>query len=42
MSRAEVYLADPDVTLWAGDVLDSLRELSDESVHTVITSPPYW
>lgn len=25
-----------------GDVLDRLRELSDESVHCVMTSPPYW
>ena len=25
-----------------GDVLDRLRELPDESVHCVVTSPPYW
>jgi len=25
-----------------GDALSSLRELPDESVHCVITSPPYW
>lgn len=25
-----------------GDVLDRLRELPEESVHCVITSPPYW
>lgn len=24
------------------DVLDVLRELSDESVHTCVTSPPYF
>lgn len=24
------------------DVMDGLRELSDESVHCVVTSPPYW
>lgn len=25
-----------------GDVLHRLRELPDESVHCVVTSPPYW
>lgn len=25
-----------------GDVLDRIREIPDESVHCVITSPPYW
>jgi len=25
-----------------GDVLDRLKELPDESVHCVVTSPPYW
>lgn len=25
-----------------GDVLESLRELPDNSVHCVVTSPPYW
>lgn len=25
-----------------GHVLDALRSLSDESVHCVVTSPPYW
>lgn len=25
-----------------GDVLDKLREMPDESVHCVVTSPPYW
>jgi len=28
--------------LLQGDVLARLRELSDESVHCVVTSPPYW
>lgn len=28
--------------LLQGDVLDKLRELPDESVHCVVTSPPYW
>lgn len=29
-------------TILVGDVLDRLRELPDESVQCVITSPPYW
>jgi len=37
-----VYLADPDVTLYHGDALETLRTLPDESVHCVVTSPPYW
>jgi DNA modification methylase len=38
----EPYLRDADVTLYQGDVLDVLRELSDESVDCCVTSPPYW
>lgn len=37
---AEVYLSDPDVTLWQGDVLETLRQMPDESVDCVVTSPP--
>jgi site-specific DNA-methyltransferase (adenine-specific) len=29
-------------TIYVGDVLDRLRELPDESVQCVVTSPPYW
>lgn len=29
-------------TIMTGDVLKRLRELPDESVHCVVTSPPYW
>ncbi|HXH06784.1 MAG TPA: site-specific DNA-methyltransferase [Vicinamibacterales bacterium] len=36
------YLADPDVTIYHGDVLAVLRELPDESVDCVATSPPFW
>ena len=25
-----------------GDVLERLREVPDESIHCVVTSPPYW
>ncbi len=32
----------PIVDVRIGDVLDKLRELPDESVHCVVTSPPYW
>ena len=36
------YLQDSDFTLYNGDALDVLRELPDESVDCVVTSPPYW
>ena len=31
-----------DATLYLGDVLAVLATLPDESVHCVVTSPPYW
>ena len=31
-----------DATLYTGDVLEVLALLPDESVHCVVTSPPYW
>ena len=38
-----VEVRDPQVTLFYGrHVLDALPELRDGTVHTVITSPPYW
>ncbi len=30
------------VTILVGDVSERLKELPDESVHCVVTSPPYW
>ncbi len=30
------------VRLYLGDVIEVLRGLPEQSVHTVITSPPYW
>ncbi len=36
------YLSDPDVTLYHGDVLATLREFPAESVDCAVTSPPYW
>jgi DNA modification methylase len=38
----EPYLADPDLTVYRGDVLDVLTELDPGSVDCVVTSPPYW
>jgi DNA modification methylase len=37
-----IYVRDPDFTLLNCDVMDGLRTLPDESVHCVVTSPPYW
>lgn len=31
-----------DWHIYQGDVLDRLREMPDESVNCVVTSPPYW
>jgi DNA modification methylase len=36
------FVSDPDFTMFVGDVRDVLAELADESVHCVVTSPPYW
>jgi DNA modification methylase len=36
------YLDDTDFTLYLGDVRQILAQLPDESVHCVVTSPPYW
>jgi DNA modification methylase len=36
------YVQDADFTLLNCDVLEGLASLSDESVHCVVTSPPYW
>jgi site-specific DNA-methyltransferase (cytosine-N4-specific) len=36
------YYADDSITLWHGDSLEVLRELPDESVDCVCTSPPYY
>lgn len=36
------FLRDADVTLFHGDVLETLREMESESVDCVVTSPPYW
>jgi DNA modification methylase len=36
------FVADPDFTLYCGDVREVLAELPAESVHCCVTSPPYW
>ncbi len=36
------YVDDTDFTLHVGDVRDVLAGMPDESVHCVVTSPPYW
>jgi hypothetical protein len=37
-----VFVQDSDFTLHVGDALEVLAGLPDESVHCVVTSPPYW
>jgi DNA modification methylase len=36
------WLDDGDVILYHGDVCKVLHDLPAESVHCVVTSPPYW
>lgn len=36
------WLDDGDLKVYVGDCLQVLRELPAESVHCVVTSPPYW
>jgi DNA modification methylase len=36
-----LIFSDVDCTLWHGDALRHLRELPDESIDAVVTSPPY-
>lgn len=40
--RNPLILLDGRLCIHIGDVLDRLRDLPDESVDTVVTSPPYW
>ena len=42
MTVPEPYYADAQVTLYLGDTLAVLREMDDESVNCVVTSPPYY
>ena len=36
------FYADDWLTVWGGDCREVLRTLAAESVHCVVTSPPYW
>jgi hypothetical protein len=36
------FVSDADFTLYVGDVREVLAGLPAESVHCVVTSPPYW
>lgn len=38
---AEIYLSDPDLTIWHGDAQEALQQMPDESVDCIVTSPPY-
>jgi hypothetical protein len=38
----KLAVADRDLLVYVGDALDTLRDLPDESVHCIVTSPPYW
>jgi DNA modification methylase len=37
-----LFVNDTDFQLYVGDVREQLAQLPDESVHCVVTSPPYW
>jgi DNA modification methylase len=37
-----VHTEDPDFVLWNGDVIETLQQMADASVHCVVTSPPYF
>jgi DNA modification methylase len=36
------FISDADFSLYVGDVVDVLPHLDPDSVHCVVTSPPYW
>lgn len=39
---AEIYLSDKDLELWNGEALEAMQQMPDESVHMILSSPPYW
>ena len=39
---SEPYYTDDWLTVWQGDCREVMAQMPDESVHTVVTSPPYW
>lgn len=42
MTGLQAFLADPDVTLYHGDAVETLRQLPDGCVDMVATSPPFY
>ncbi len=36
------YYRDNNITIYNGDVIETLKKLPNESVNCIITSPPYW
>ena len=36
------YYADDQITLWHATALDALREIADDTVACIVTSPPYY
>lgn len=42
MTASEPFVADPDFTLYVGDVRDVLAELPAESIDCALTSPPFY
>lgn len=42
MKQLELFQLPAMGTLYHGDALEVLRQLSSGSVHTCVTSPPYW
>jgi len=39
--RPNVYYSDPAVTLWHGDSIETMRQMPDNSVDSIVTDPPY-
>jgi len=37
-----LYFSDNSGTLYQGDALEVLKQMPDESINCVVTSPPYW
>jgi len=42
MIASPAPIPDPQFQILQGDVIEQLRQLASESVHCVVTSPPYW
>jgi DNA modification methylase len=42
VGRVKPFVADPDFTLYVGDVRDVLADMPGDSIDCCVTSPPYW